>query len=108
MSGGKGVRGSALIDGLILLVVLTAVPLALLFCCGGKVRKVTDWSVKRVSRICCRRPAAKALAACGVEKSAAIKASTAAPAPAASKPVASNAAPSAAKAETPAKAVPVK
>ena len=49
-----------MIDGLILLVVMTAVPLALLFWCGGKVRKATDWGGRHVLSVCRRSAVAAA------------------------------------------------
>ena len=74
---GKDERGHAFIDGLILLIVLIAVPLALLLGGGGKVRAVTDWGAKRLIRACERRIKAPAPV-----KSAPVKPAPSKPAPA--------------------------
>ena len=71
-----------MIDGLILLVVLTAVPLALLFWCGGKVRKATDWGARQVMSVC-RRSAVAAAPASDPAPPAAKSDASAAAAPAA-------------------------
>ena len=72
-----------MIDGLILLVVLTAVPLALLFWCGGKVRKATDWGARQVMSVCRRSAVAAAAPASDPAPPAAKSDASAAAAPAA-------------------------
>jgi len=58
MSKGKDEHGHALIDGLVLLIVLSAVPLALLWGCGGKIRAITDWSIRHICGKCAQCEAA--------------------------------------------------